>query len=98
MEPIPSNPQQPSSAISEIHNSALSHKVTRVQRIDLQNSPSPAVPIFPLTAGDAINHFGTILNEFEKLEIQSFSNEIYYLGQNCKKKIKGHIIKQKNTD
>lgn len=72
--------------------------MARIQRIDLQTSPSPAVPIFPLNAADAVKHFGNILNEFEKLEIQSFSNEIYYLGQNCKKKIKGHIIKQHKPD
>ena len=48
---------------------------------------------YPLSAQDAIKKFGQdVLNDYETQEILNFDNEIYYLGQNCKKKIKGHII------
>lgn len=50
-----------------------------IRRINLEDSPSQA-PRFPLSAADAILQFESILNEFEKLEIHGFSNEIYYLG------------------
>lgn len=53
--------------------------------------------MFPLNDSDAIKYFGHILNDFEKQEVAEFSNEIYYLGQNCRKKIKGHLLR-KGTD
>lgn len=60
-----------------------------------QSTPEPnSIPPFPLSADDAIKWFGSYLNDFEKLEMQAFSHEIYYLGQNCRKKIRGHLIKQ----
>ena len=36
------------------------------------------------------------LNDFEKQEIFNFDKEIYYVGQDCKRKIKGHVISQAN--
>lgn len=33
------------------------------------------------------------MNEYEKQEIQNYDGQIYYLGQNCKNKLKGHAIK-----
>lgn len=49
-------------------------------------------PQYPLSAKDAIKHFGNILNDYERQEMHMFDNEIYYLGQNCKRKIKGHVL------
>lgn len=48
---------------------------------------------YPISANDAIKIFGNVyLNDYEKQEINKFDGEIYYLGENCKRKIKGHVI------
>lgn len=44
-----------------------------------------------MTAAEAIQHF--TLTEFEIQEIVKYDKEIYYVGQNCKTKVKGHPIK-----
>jgi len=48
--------------------------------------------VYPLSGEDAIRNLGSYLNEYEKQEILKFDKEIYYVGQNCKRKIKGHVI------
>lgn len=50
-------------------------------------------PELPLTADEAIKYYGRYLNDYEKQEIQAFSGDVYYLGQNCRSKVKGHVIK-----
>ena len=45
-----------------------------------------------MSTQDATLHFADKLTDYEKQEIGKFDKHIYYLGQNCKKKIKGHII------
>lgn len=96
--PSSANPQQPSSAIGLLRGSSLSGKISGTQIVNKtadQSTPEPnSIPPFPLSADDAIKWFGSYLNDFEKLEMQAFSHEIYYLGQNCRKKIRGHLIKQ----
>lgn len=49
-----------------------------------------ALPHYPMAADLAIQYFSNVLNDYEKQEIYKFDKHIYYLGQNCKKKIKGH--------
>ena len=56
-------------------------------------SAEPKIPEFPLSAEEALTHYSTYLNEFEKQEIHDYSKKIYYMGQNCKNKVKGHVIK-----
>jgi hypothetical protein len=48
-------------------------------------------PELPMTAAEAIQHF--TLTEFEVQEIVKYDKQIYYVGQNCKTKVKGHPIK-----
>lgn len=50
-------------------------------------------PDFPLTSEEALTHFSSYLNDYEKQEILDYSGEIYYMGQHCKNKVKGHIKK-----
>lgn len=49
-----------------------------------------ALPHYPMGAEKAIQYFSNVLNDYEKQEIYKFDKHIYYVGQNCKKKIKGH--------
>ena len=56
-------------------------------------SAEPKIPEFPLTAEEALNRHSNMLNDYEKQEIAEYSKKIYYLGQNCKSKVKGHVIK-----
>lgn len=47
---------------------------------------------YPLSSEDAIHHFSEYLNDYELQEIQNFDGQIYYVGQNCKRKIKGYLV------
>ena len=88
-----SNPQQPSSAIGVIRQSPISGQPS-APGVNSTVSPSKTEnqdPSYPLSASDAISMFDC-LNDFEKQEIFSFDKEIYYVGQDCKRKIKGHVI------
>ena len=51
---------------------------------------------WPMSALDAIRQF--TLTEFENQEIQNYDNSIYYTGNKCKSKIKGHPIKMVPSD
>jgi hypothetical protein len=48
-------------------------------------------PDFPMSAEDAKKHFK--LNDFEMQEINEYDKKIYYAGQKCNTKVKGHPIK-----
>ena len=48
-------------------------------------------PEYPLTSLEAEQIYS--LNDFELQEIKKYNKEIYYAGQNCKNKIRGHPIK-----
>ena len=50
-------------------------------------------PEFPLSSDNALRLFEKNLNDYEKQEISEFSGKIYYLGQHCNNKVKGHVIK-----
>lgn len=56
-------------------------------------SAEPKMPEFPLTSEEALTHYSSVLNDYEKQEIMDYNKKIYYLGQNCKSKVKGHVIK-----
>ena len=60
---------------------------------EVSAEPVKEIPEFPLTSQEALNYFADHLNDFEKQEILDFSGKIFYLGQNCKQKVKGHAIK-----
>ena len=92
------NPQQPSSALSGIKLQS------RVSTLSKSSKERPAAPLkkapggdeeleYPLSAAEAQVHFKECLNDFENQEIKAYDKKIYYLGQNCKGKIKGHVIK-----
>lgn len=48
-------------------------------------------PDYPMTVEDAKRHFK--LTDFELQEIENYDRQIYYAGQKCTTKIKGHPIK-----
>ena len=60
----------------------------------LKKSKGPDEEIeFPLSMAGALIHYKDYLNDYEKQEIKDYDNQIYYVGQNCKTKIKGHVKK-----
>ena len=59
--------------------------------------PEVEVSEYPMSAEDAMILHNDLLNEYERQEIQKFDNHIYYLGQNCKRKIKGHVFAQSRS-
>lgn len=50
-----------------------------------------SAPEFPMTSDDAKKHFK--LTDFEKVEIDFYNKKIYYAGQKCNSKVKGHPVK-----
>lgn len=49
--------------------------------------------IYPITAAQALKKFRSSLNDFEVQEVTKFDGAIYYCGQLCRDKIRGHVIK-----
>ena len=54
-------------------------------------TPEAELPHFPMSCEQALRFYSGVLTDYEKHEIGKHSI-IYYLGQNCSKKIKGKVI------
>jgi predicted metal-dependent phosphoesterase TrpH len=75
---------------------SISNPVNRLsslsgQKILITEPAKKNTPSFPMSSDNAKNHFK--LNDFETQEIDSFDMAIYYAGQKCNTKVKGHPIK-----
>lgn len=83
------NPQGPASSLS---GQQFTSKSVLTSRSPNKDADEPTLD-YPISASDALKHLRKYLNDHEKQEISKYDNEIYYVGQNCEKKIKGHVIK-----
>lgn len=92
-----SNPQQPSSSIGLVaRQSALGSKLDQAAARDTAGTVASQNEdqLLPMSWDAALKHHGECITDYERQEMLKYDGAIYYVGQNCRRKIKGHVLQR----
>ena len=48
--------------------------------------------LVPMSWDAALKQNGECITDYERQEMLKYDGDIYYVGQNCRRKIKGHVL------